>query len=130
MHRLPFGATVSDAMLAMLKNVAAQAREQTPAMIPEIRLVERCGDAMVGLRPTSEGRLNFHTEPVNRLASYSAPSTATEWEWALFAFERKCAHSVFVIGDIEIEIGEEAQTRLKGSVLDLVNGKIITIPST
>lgn len=85
---------------------------------------------MVGLRPTSEERLSFHTEPVNRLASNSAPSAATEWEWALFAFERKHAHSVFVIKDFEVEIGEEAQAGLKGNVLDLVEGKIITIAST
>ena len=117
-------------MLAMLRNVAAQAREQTPAMIPEIRLVERCGNAMVGLTPTSEGRLSLDAEPVNRLASYSARSAATEWEWALFSFERKYAHSLFVIEDFEVEIGGEAQAALKSSLLDLVDGRIITIPST
>src|SRR6184192_4301530 len=120
MHRLPFGATISDAMLAVLKKAAAQAREQTPVMIPEIRLVERCRDAMVGLRPTSEGRQSFHTEQVNRLASYSTSSAAMEWEWALFAFERKYAHSVFVVENFEVEIAEEAQACLKGNVLGFV----------
>jgi hypothetical protein len=128
MHRLPFGASISNAMLAMLKTVAAQAREQTPAMIPSIRLVERW-DAMVGLKPTSEGRLSFHAEPVNRLTPYSARSAATEWKWGLYSFERKYAHSVFVIDDFQVEIGEEAQAALKGNVLDLVDGKIITIAS-
>ena len=77
---------------------------------------------MVGLRPTSEGRLSFHTEPVNRLASYST-SSAAEWEWALFAFERKYAHSVFVVENFEVEIAEEAQACLKGNVLGFVDGK-------
>jgi len=117
-------------MLATLKKFAAQAREQSPVMIPEIRLVERGGDAMVGLSPTSEGRLSFHAESVNRLVSYSTPSAATEREWALFGFERKYAHSLFVIEDFEVEIGGEAQAALKSRVLDLVDGKIITIPAT
>ena len=129
MHQLPFGASISDAMLSKLKQAAAQAREQTPGMIPSIRLVERW-DAMVGLRPTSEGRLSFHAEPLNRVAAYSARHAATDWEWGLYFFERKYAHTVFVIEDFEVEIGTEAQAALKGRVLDLGDGKIITIAST
>ena len=83
---------------------------------------------MAGLRPTLEGRLSFHPETVNRVAAFSTRSTAPELDWALLAFECKYAHSVFVIGDFEVEIGEEAQAGLKGHVLDLVEGKIITIP--
>jgi len=120
-------------MLSKLKQAAAQAREQTPGMIPSIRLVERHGlvagdfrDAMVGLRPTLEGRLSFHPEPLNRVAAYSARPAATEWEWGLYFFERKYAHTVFVIEDFEVEVGPEAQAALKGRVLDLVDGKIIT----
>jgi len=48
----------------------------------------------------------------------------------LFSFERKYAHSLFVIEDFEVEIGGEAQAALKSSLLDLVDGRIITIPST
>ncbi|MBI3851652.1 MAG: hypothetical protein HY298_15450 [Verrucomicrobia bacterium] len=130
MHQLPFGASISDTVLAELKRAAVHGRDQTPEMLPEIRLVEVCGDAMAGLRPTSEGRLSFRTEPVNRLAAYSARPAATKWEWAILLFERKYAHSVFVIGEFEFEIGEEAQTALKGKVLDLVDNKIIAILST
>lgn len=97
-------------------------------MIPEIRLVERCGDAMASLG-SSEGRLSFHSEPVNRVAAYSA-RPALKLEWAILLFERKFAHSVFKVGDFEVEIGEEAQAGLSGHVLDLVDGKIVTIPST
>ena len=127
MHRLPFGASISEAMLVALKSAAAHGRDQNPEMIPEIRLVERCGDAMAGLR-SSEGRLSFHCEPVNRVAAYSA-RPAPNLKWAILLFERKFAHSVFRVGDLEVEIGEEAQTGLSGHVLDLVDCKIITIPS-
>lgn len=129
MHRLPFGATISDAMLVMLKSAAAQAGEQTPTTIPEIRLVARCGDAMAGLKPRLGSRLSLHAEPLNRVAAYSA-RPAPELEWAVLLFERKYAHSVFVIGDFDVEIGDEAQAALKGNVLDLVDGKIITRAST
>jgi hypothetical protein len=128
MHQLPFGASISEAMLAALKNAAVQARERTPTAIPEIRLIERCGDSMAGLRPSSESRLCFHAEPVNRVAAYSS-RPAPELEWAILLFERKYAHSVFAVGDLDVEIGDEAQAALKGKVLDLVDGKIITIPS-
>ena len=103
-------------------------RNQKPEMIPEIRLVERCGDAMANLKPTSEGRLSFHAEPVNRVTAYSA-RPATEWDWALLLLERKHAHNRFYIGNVEVEIGVEAQARLKGNVLNLVDGEIITTPS-
>jgi len=116
-------------MLSKLKQAEAQAREQTPGMIPSIQLAERW-DAMVGLRPLSETRLSFHAEPLNCIAAYSARPAATEWEWGLYFFERKNAHAVFVIEDFEVEIGPEAQAALKGRVLDLVDGKIITIAST
>ena len=122
MHPLPFGATISDAVLASLKEAALQGREHTPPMIPEVRLVERCGDAMVGLSPTSGGRLSFHTEPVNRVAA-SLTRPVPQLEWTILLFERKFAHSVFVIGDFEVEIGNEAQAALKGKTLDLVDGK-------
>jgi len=97
-------------------------------MIPEIRLVERCGDAMANLKPTS-GRSSLHAQPINRVAAHLA-RPATEWEWALLLLERKHALHRFSIEDLEVEIGEEAQARLKGSILDLADGKIITIPST
>jgi len=113
-------------MLELLRRVSAQARERAPAMVPEIRLVERCGDAMAGLRPESERRAGFYTEPVNRVAPYSNRTATKELEWAVFAFERKYAHSVFAVGDVEVQIGEEAQAALKGRTLDLVDGKIIT----
>ena len=129
MHPLPFGATISDAMLAVLKRAAAEAREQAPPMISEIRLVERCGDAMAGLRPTSGDRVSFHGEPVNRVAAHVA-RPVPELEWAILLFERKYAHSVFVIGDFDVEIGDEAQAALKGKVLDLADGRIITSVST
>ena len=120
----------SDALETLVKRVAVQAREQRPGMIPELRLVERCGDLMAGLGASSEGRLSSHTEPVNRVAAYSARSTASELEWAVFAFERKYAHTVFVIEDFEVEIGPEAQAALKGRVLDLIEERIITVAST
>ena len=72
--------------------------------------------------------MSFHTEPVNRVAAYSAGPAAMECDWAILLFERKYAHSVFVVGEFEFEIGEEAQAALKGKVLDLVDNKIITIP--
>jgi len=116
-------------MLASLRNAAAQGRDQTPRMIPVIEWLERCGDAMADLRPTSEGRLSFQGEPVNRMAAFSARSAATEWAWVIHFFERKYAHSVFVIEDFEVAIGPEAQALLKGKVLDFVDGKIITSSS-
>jgi len=97
-------------------------------MIPEIRLVECCGDMMASLRPTA-GRLSFHSEPVNRVAAYSA-HPVPKLEWAILLFERKYAHCVFAIEDFEVEIGEEAQAALKGKVLDLIDGKMAVIPLT
>ncbi len=129
MHRLPFGATISDAMLERLKKAAAQGREQKPPMIPDVRLVERCGDAMAGLRATSEGRLGFDAKAVNRVAAYSA-RPVPQLEWAILLFERKYAHNVFVLGDFEVEIADEAQDALKGKILDLADGKITTRAST
>jgi hypothetical protein len=40
MHKLPFGALVSEAVLATLREAAVRGQDQTLKMIPEIRLVE------------------------------------------------------------------------------------------
>jgi hypothetical protein len=128
MHWLPFGAAISEAMHAMLKNDAVQAREWRPTAIPVIQLVEPGGDAMGGLRATS-GRLNFHAEAVNRVAAHSN-RPAPELEWAIYFLEWKYVQSVFVLGDLDVGIGDEAQAALQGRVLDLVGGKIITSAAT
>ena len=50
-----------------------------------------------------------------------------ELEWGIYMIDRKYAHSLFVIGDFEVGIGNEEQAALKGRVLDLVDDKIITV---
>ena len=84
---------------------------------------------MADLRPRLGNRLSFHAEPVNRVAAYSS-RPVPELEWAIYLFERKYAHSVFVIDDLDVEIGVEEQAALKGKILDLVGGKIIARASS
>jgi hypothetical protein len=81
---------------------------------------------MASLRP-SEGRVHFDIEPVNRLAAYSS-RPAPQRQWAILAHERKYACSVFIIGDFQVAIEEEAQHALKEKVLDLVDGRIVASP--
>lgn len=90
-------------------------------------LVDRCPNAFAGLRPSNE-RLNFDGSPVNRLTAYAAQTVATPREWAVLLVERRFAHSIFDLGDLRVEIGEEAQIALKDRVLDLVGGKVVTTP--
>ena len=113
-------------MIALISCETTKCKQKHPYMVASIALVERCGDAMIGLRP-KDGRLSFECSPTNRVAELSALAQAIQWAWGLYFFEKRYMQPscIFVIDGLEIHIDEQAQQKLRGSLLDLVDRQIV-----
>ena len=90
-HQLPFGATITDALLDQIKSVQEHCDRNEPALGP-----------MLGWNPVSEA----HRPP--------------ERKWGLYAFERSYMQpsDIFSVAGIALHVGESERVRSAGRTLD------------
>jgi hypothetical protein len=130
MRELSFGARISDSFVKMLKWETAKANDESPGVLPCLCVEERqrhqyCHEGQ-------SKRIDIAEEPeiptVNRLvpATPSRVMLIKERAWVLrFDKQRHPPKATFEIDDVELHISEGAQAELKGSIIQVVNDKIV-----
>jgi len=120
MRELPFGARIANSFVKKLKWETAQATEKWPDVMPRLCAEDRYRHEY--------GEGQSEGPPFNRLKPRKLrPVTLIkERVWILrFDRGRPPAGTIFEIDRVELHISEEAQAELLGSIIQVVDDKIV-----
>jgi len=132
MRELPFGARISNSFVKKLKWETAKANDESPGVLPclcaeEITRHENC-DCNEGVSKRIDIAKRPEIPTVNRLVppTPSRVMQIKERAWVIrFEKRRPPPKAIFEIDDVELHISERAQAELKGSIIQVVNDRIV-----
>src|SRR5258708_34913492 len=130
MRELPFGAHFSDSFVEMLKQAAAKATAEWPAVLPRLFLEEKREYRTASPREPTGKRIDFSHEleavPTNRLVSSGGRCmVVTERFWTLcFDNIEWVPETTFDLDGAILHIDQQSQAELKGATLDYLSGRI------
>ena len=132
MRELSFGARISDSFVKKLKWETAQASEESPGVLPCLCAEERERRQNCDCNEGQSKRIDIAEGPeiptVNRLVppTPSRLMLIKERAWVL-RFDKRShpPKAIFEIDDVQLHISERAQAELKGSIIQVVNDRIV-----
>lgn len=131
-RELSFGARISDSFVKMLKWETAKAKDKSPGVLPCLCVEEIQHHQSCDPNDGQSKRIDIAEEPeiptVNRLVppTPSRVMVIKERAWVLrFEKRRPPPKAIFEIDDVELHISERAQAELKGSMIRVVNDRIV-----
>jgi len=144
MRELPFGARIADSFVKKLKWETLKARDESPGVLPCLCHQEKQRHVRTQAQAK---RIDFEQRPtipgVNRLVPPASPRAVLikERVWVL-CFDKRMTRALrqaaevfrgrkdrpkttFEIDGLKLHVSEQAQAKLKGSTIQVVNDKIV-----
>jgi hypothetical protein len=137
MRELSFGARIADSFVKKLKYETAKATDACPGVLPCLCVEERERHESFEADKGQSKRIDIGEAPeipaVNRLVppTPSRVMVIRERAWVLrflrFDKRKPPAEAIFEIDDVELHISARVQAELKGSMIQVVNDKIVVM---